>query len=293
MSTAGSPLGRFLDLPETVYKYRRVDDHALRLLTHGTLYFASARDFNDPFDTTTGYDFEADDGTKFRWVNRFLKKHHPELGKRARHRRAREVLADVVAAGPGRPLLAQELLEQKRFEQHGIFCAAGVRDDLLMWAHYAASHTGVCVGLRRRVLMDAARSEFFRGRVIEPYRVRYQDELDRPSFFSTPRAEDWPEWHGRVVAVKSAHWAYEQEVRLVTWNGAGVTLDCGPDLVSEVVLGCRISEGDEARVFDALHRSDSGATVYRARRHDRRFELVVGPPDEPANGADRSPSAEP
>ena len=275
MSTAGSPLERFLNLPETVYKYRRVDDHALRLLTHGTLYFASARDFNDPFDTTLGYDFEADDETKFWWVNRFLKNHHPELDKKARRQEARKTLDHVEAAGPGRPILAQQLLEQQRFEQHGIFCAASVRDDLLMWAHYSASHSGICVGLRRSALMKAALAELLNGRVIEPYRVRYQAELDRPSFFSTPRPEDWPEWHGRIVAVKSTHWSYEQEVRLVTWNGAGVILDCGPDLVSEVVLGCRISDADEVRVFGALLRAGSDATVYRARRHDRRFELVL------------------
>ncbi len=149
MDTAGLPLKRFLDLPDIVYKYRRVDEHALRLLTHGAIYFASARDFNDPFDTSLGYDFEADGATKFLWVNRFLKKYHPELDKKARRREARITLANVEAAGPGRPLLAQQLLEQQRFEQHGIFCAAGVRDDLLMWAHYAASHTGICVGLRR------------------------------------------------------------------------------------------------------------------------------------------------
>lgn len=277
MEAPASSRNRFLALPKTVYKYRQVDEHALRLLTHGSIYFASARDFNDPFDTTTGYDFEADEETKFWWVNRFLKRHHPELDKKARRRKARETLADVEAAGPGRPFLAQQLLEQQRFEQHGIFCAAGVRDDLLMWAHYAASHTGICVGLHRGTLMKLALLERLKGRYVEAYNVRYQDELDRPSFFSTPKAEDWPEWHGRVIATKSTHWSYEQEVRLVSWNGSGVILDGGAALVSEVVLGCRISKDDEAKVLSALLRAGSAAVVYRARRHDRRFELVLDP----------------
>lgn len=283
MSTPLGPRDRFLALPETVYKYRTVNEHALRLLTHGTLYFASARDFNDPFDTTTGYDFEADAETKFWWTNRFLKRHHPELDKKARRREAHKILAGVEAAGPERPLVAQHLLEQQRFEQHGIFCAAGVCDDLLMWAHYAASHTGICVGLRRSTLMKVVALERLRGRYIEAYRVRYQDELDRPSFYSTPTPDGWPEWHGRVIATKSTHWAYEREIRLVSWNGSGVTLDFGAPLVSEVVLGCRISQADEAHVLDALRLTGSDAVVYRARRHDRRFELVLDPADPSAD----------
>ena len=274
-NSASDHAARFGALPETVYKYRRVDKHALSLIAKGTIYFAPARDFNDPFDTALGFDFEGDDQRKFRYLKGHLKKYRPELDKKARQREAKRALAEVKAAGPERNMVAQELLYQKRLDDHGIFCAAGVRDDLLMWAHYADSHAGICVGLRREVLLREVQHLILQGILVVPYEVKYQDETDRPSFYDLPKVENWPEWVGRLVAVKSTHWQYEKEIRLVTYTGSGLAINCGHDLISEVILGCRISPGDEASVFYTLDEAKSNAVVYRAKTHEKRFALEL------------------
>lgn len=279
---------RLDELPKTIYKYRPVqrdtngeytiDEHTLSIITEGSIFFSSARRFNDPFDTAVGYSFDDDPDEAFWYVNRYLKKHRPDLDKKKRRREASQMVDSVLAKGENYLDQVQDVLQKLHYDSFGLFCASSINDDLLMWSHYASDHRGICLGLRKSMLARTAfRVAVQDHRSIEALQVRYSKERAKYPFYKQIGItnEGRKRYLQNIVAYKSDHWAYEREYRLICWYKTDLAVKCGSDLVSEVVLGCRISEQNEKTILDSLASVGSKAKVFRARKHDSRFELVL------------------
>ena len=112
---------------------------------------------------------------------------------------------------------------------------------------------------------------------IQGYKVNYRDDVPYYSFFKDRTDEETEQAYTDFIATKSKYWRYEDEYRLAYWYHPNEAVEFGPELISEVILGCRIDEADEERVLGALASANSNATVLRARKHDRKFELVMEP----------------
>lgn len=135
--------------PTTLYKYRQfdADGYHLRLLEEGELWFSSVRAFNDPFDSVLTFETEGTPAwKKRRWAENFLQRETPRLGHRERGRVARERLRKI-ARDPEHFDWVKAQHVESVCRTLGVYCLSEVRDDLLMWAHYSASHSGFCVGL--------------------------------------------------------------------------------------------------------------------------------------------------
>lgn len=284
---------QLVELPRTVYKYRPLGvkggearKNTLGLISEGAAFFSSARNFNDPFDTAIGFDFGEEPEEVFWWVNRYLKDYERDLPKKQRHRKAREIKDEVLAKGTGHLDHVQGLLQKLRYERFGLFCASAVPDDLLMWAHYADNHQGVVLGLSKTVLVRTAQGMAMRhGRIMEALEVKYSGDLVRYPFYSRITMERRKQYLQSVIGTKSDHWAYEREFRLVLWNRTNAVVECGADLVTEVILGCRVTDEAERAVRQALvaegsKAEGSKAKVFRARKHDERFALVLEPAED-------------
>jgi hypothetical protein len=93
---------------------------------------------------------------------------------------------------------------QNIVDQAGIACFSKVRDDILMWAHYADKHKGLCFEFD-----GSANCNFFG----EAQPVACEDftavSLDEDSMME------------RLILTKSKHWSYEREYRIIGPNMAG------------------------------------------------------------------------
>lgn len=115
----------------------------------------------------------------------------------------------------------------------GVICFGKHWKSPVMWAHYARSHTGVCLGFD---VPDDKPKQI----VYEPERIRWAVDLAKPI-----RGVD-VELLERVVTTKYAQWAYEEEWRLFAkleesdpTNGE-YYLDFGPNLtLREIIVGAR------------------------------------------------------
>ena len=276
--------------PEVAYKYRPVDletdpkEFTLKLLTHGSLFFAAPSQFNDPFDLNLDFSYHANSFERQRWAGQFARKFYPGLSHKERRehvkRTLRKIRGNEIQAG-GRKEYAEHVSritrEHNQNKGFGVYCCSGIRDNLLMWAHYARNHTGICVGFKREVLRQIATRHFDSSGRIQGYKVNYRDDIPYHSFFKNRTDEETEQAYTDFIATKSKHWEYENEYRLVYWHHADEAIECGPELIAEVVVGCRIDEGDEERVLEALESVNSNAKVFRARPHDRKFQLVIEP----------------
>jgi len=126
-------------------------------------------------------------------------------------------------------------------------------DSLLMWAHYASSHTGFVLGF------NMSKESFMRRAGKRPRqlaKVRYSTHRPSVAMLSDLREED-------MRLTKSVDWMHEQEWRVFEspLNADGEAVDpqatCWPfhfepEVIDSVVLGARIETHTEKEIRTAL-----------------------------------------
>jgi hypothetical protein len=151
-----------------------------------------------------------------------------------------------------RPVVQQKISEA--FEQFGILCLSASPESLLMWAHYAQSHEGLVIEF------DATHTFFDQrtrpGEVVNHLRqVEYEDK--RPSLALSEMGDF------THIFVKSPHWEYEQEWRILSLlsEASRVVKNKGklahlfefpPTIVSGVIFGCRMTNSDRTECLKTL-----------------------------------------
>lgn len=136
------------------------------------------------------------------------------------------------------------------FGNDKIFCVSGRPDIILMWSHYASNHTGVVLRFRT----DTPDNPFGVAREVD-----YVDEM--PSLYTDDvlvrmlagySGLDHEALMRMVVGTKSAHWSYEQELRI--YSGAGRSPAAFEDVafgrheIDGLIFGARTSQPDRQRL---------------------------------------------
>jgi hypothetical protein len=161
-------------------------------------------------------------------------------------------LASIDTTDPQIDHALQALVQSFRGKT-GLLCFSRNWDNLLLWSHYGASHTGVCLGF------DIPDGEPNGGYDVD---VRYQ-----PNLLQVRSPEDVNyDLVNKLLRIKHESWSHEQEVRLfVKLNDPpdekGLTwFDFGPDLaLKEVIVGAQCDPKDVKAVAGVL--KDYGGTV--------------------------------
>ncbi len=126
-----------------------------------------------------------------------------------------------------------------------ILCFSRNWDNLLLWSHYGASHTGICLGF------DISEAD--------PGTNYDTDVLYQPNLLQILRPEDLPDVADRFMRTKHERWSYEQEVRMF------VGLDDPPDakelnwfefgpllVLKEVIIGAQCHPTVSKKVEEAV-----------------------------------------
>lgn len=183
-------------MKQTLYKYMPVQSEGalerLVAILRGRIYYSSPAIFNDPFEMSAMFD--APDQHE---VMALLDETGPltdlYLSKSARAKIYCQVRATL---GTNR------VVSREWIESLGVLCLTTSPDDLLMWAHYAQNHTGICLGF------DSGLEPFSTA---QP--VRYQEGRARVAPLNAVSREQ--QLVEKVLFVKSPHWRYESEWRCI------------------------------------------------------------------------------
>ena len=159
--------------------------------------------FNDPWDFRPNFSSEipVEPATRERniqWLDAMSRKYHAHLPEEEHLRRARNQKEDEAYFA----WLVSEVsarTAQAAVDRYRVYCVSAAPDNTLMWSHYAASHTGIC-------LEFACRNKVFGTAIRVQYLSRY------PAFDLFDNADDtillpW--------LTKSDAWSYEQEFRVI------------------------------------------------------------------------------
>lgn len=223
-----------------IYKYRSLSgQHGREAIEHALmrneLYWQSPVDFNDPFDCIPVLYFGDNASQRQEFHKRAATKVYndqPRVSRRQHYRRMGKVPAAQM----------EERLRVAWSEWtsvSAVTCFSEVHDHPLMWGHYADSHKGVCL------IFDEIANEQTQWFA---FPVAYQE--DRPRVNLTRFNE--PDVMMQALFLKSDHWSYEREQRMVDWHRPPGYREFPVQLLKGIILGAKISQDDEAFVRGLL-----------------------------------------
>jgi hypothetical protein len=253
-----------------LFHYQTFDRKRLAdLLLYRRIFCSDPAKFNDPWDCKPSFDMDAMDDPAVRaqtaqWLI------EGQLGGPRGDKADDDLRSDL-------PLLKEmvrraglkvtELVSQK----WRVYCLGPCPTLNLMWSHYAAGHTGVCLEFSTdNSVFSQAQKVFYK--------------------------QEYPRWllHGEkleleILQTKSDEWSYEDEYRLTCPIFTDISdhplllrkgfLGLPPGALLSVIVGC---QGDEAAVKRIVDKCAPGLPVKRAIRSANRYQLAI---EDTANSA--------
>ncbi len=244
------PLYKYLSCPAD-------DDERMewvrQILVEHRLFFASRRAFNDPFDCAIPSLLQIPGTFLKRFAEEFVDRKFPTKSETEK-----SALIDK--------LMSVDALEEIRrgvqgdVDKAGIVCFSKVRDDILMWAHYADKHKGLCLEF------DGSSNCIFFG---EAQPVEYEDH--------TPISlhEDKERQMARVILTKSRHWSYEKEYRIFRPETASQNISYPVELLTGVIFGCMTPGEVRASVKQWVKDGNCRVGFFEARPKPAEFGLDI------------------
>lgn len=276
-----------------LFKY--LSSQRIDLLTNCRIRYTQPGAFNDPFEVKPHIENITDDNSAEQKVDEILsevvRKTYERFPKETRASIPFDVILGIATQyresrrGQFGSILSQftpmlrQLMNEKFNELLGILSLTEKPDNLLMWSHYAESHTGFVIGF------DSAH-KYFDERKSPKDEFRHLRKVEyREARTSAPlTAMDGID----VFLVKSRDWEYEQEWRIMRpLEDAVETIDrelfpiClfefPPDAMTDVILGSRMLDAHRIVIKQILRdiQEFSHVKIFNAVPDEREFVLKL------------------
>lgn len=234
-----------------LYKYSRYSEHILGTLVKGTVWLSGPQHFNDIFDCQ----FQRTSLTKQELSElRILHKHR---NSEFEGQVPLDCIADESVETPSANMIDGEYAGISSFIwKFGILSLSEVPDSLLMWAHYSANHTGLC--------------------------IEYEADLENLSLRPVSYSTEYPtlsiydfgvnilKTTLRILTTKSMEWSYEKEWRYFE-NAKKNTEIPSPFEITGVIFGARMKTDQMDTVKKILKGKD--VKFSQAQQSTTRFSL--------------------
>jgi hypothetical protein len=262
---------KYVPLDDSFKKPPDYKDGSLCIIKVGTIKFTHPKDFNDPFDCYPDMDAKA-------YSNSLGK--DKELMKLVR--KTYKTAAQYIENTPKR-LKQLENTDANKFcatvnNKVGICSLSRNPLNLLMWAHYASSHTGFVVEFviptEQILSLDNAINCICTCLVSSP--VIYKKE--KPIIKNNESFDEH-------FLTKGEDWEYEQEERVIDhYRKAGIHAYDRKRILKSVIAGMRMSDDDFAVLKNTVDQVNKefgiNVTVHRAEPLNGKFALFVPDRDD-------------
>jgi len=236
-------------VPQLVYRMRPVNRFLFDSLINSQIWFSNPQDFNDPFDCDINMRIQ--DSTQSQ-IQTYFDNH---LKKLFQIRELENINTQNITREQFELLINKAA---KRVTQSkGLACFMSSCDNLLMWAHYADSHKGVC--LKFDILEDT--NLFSPAKKVE-YSRAY------PEYVYLTNKNDFV---NQMFFTKSLEWTYEGEVRVLKDKKGNYVFN--PNSLKEVIFGCKMSEDDKKTLTKIIRTYYPGCQLKQAKKNDNNFSL--------------------
>lgn len=264
-----------------LYKYRPDNEHTLDVLRDQQLYFSfpNARDLNDPFDCRIIFTLPRDHNG---WKTLADKIDLPED--------ARQCCLGFLRSEQNRIEVTKWFEENYQFRGLMVYCLSEIRDNILMWSHYANAHRGICIGFETTIHQNslcirtndpqlANHTDDSLRSFVPVSEVKYRREYPEPCDALRDQAADLV----RFMETKGTDWKYEQERRVILpyaeINKRVIHYD--KSALKEVILGFRITKGFKEEVIRIVKTEyevkGHHVNIFQSERDDKEYKLNTRP----------------
>lgn len=254
-------------LERFTYRYRAVFpgdsvslDRLRDTLIRSRLWLARAGDFNDPFDSRAHFYADGNLEERRKRLDRLARNNAPQLSGLKRKKLVDQMMQ--------RPAAEMEKIVQSSHDivlsEAGIVCFADDPRNILSWAHYGASHKGVC--FQFEVLRDLRT-------FAKAIPMQYGNDYPQQNWL-----EDMADTLNALYYKYSA-WSYERERRILAPEGAHKWLHFDPSALTGLIIGCAATERERYALADLIsEREQAGLPsirTYEAVRDSRQYCLKI------------------
>ncbi|WP_047983547.1 DUF2971 domain-containing protein [Ornithinibacillus californiensis] len=293
---------KYANIPTQLYKYRSVSNYSLENLVKDEIWFSPANSLNDPYDcalTISQNDFieKRIKLATIRNIPDIIKNHNLEEipndkltelekgdfvdvmkfvisldkqleGKNNEISKYAEAIKKTIDEFNDEHLA--RILERS---QGGTFisCFSEVNNSILMWSHYANSHTGFCVEYN------------FKKEGIDPILTRslqpvvYSKEMFDLSNYLQEASMNKKNFNNLIITyaaiIKSLEWSYEKEWRIVFPIGSGAGFNRNFFQPGAIYLGTKMIERYKKIIIEIAEKKD--IPVYQMEMKNNQFKLIA------------------
>ncbi|KZK68674.1 hypothetical protein A1L58_18140 [Shewanella baltica] len=245
-----------------LYKYREFNEFTLDIIANNRIFFPKPSVFNDPFDCS----IKVENNLDFDEYLNLIEKEGIRNQKTVAEIESKLNEAKTIGKIPQSFLdkLEQGLVGiHKDNSEIGVVCLSEDCVNILMWAHYANDHKGICIEFERN--KDNALGNYD---VTRP--ITYQKYYPKFTVLDFGASEDGSVLE-KIIWSKSIDWEYEREWRIAT-NKGNVALPI-PGKISAIIFGIRASNSS----IDIIRRLTQGTDIVlkQAEKLEGEFGLVA------------------
>jgi Protein of unknown function (DUF2971) len=274
---SGTYLFRFLD-PFASHFWNVIDD----TLSNNLLFLNSRTKFNDPFDSSPIIQNDLSNSAIRDYFNQAIESpYHP-------NRSFAKIMKITELKATGRTHLKKKAVEivkaslntaaNKLLDEAGLLSFSQTAENPLLWGHYAASYTGVCVIFRRSASTNSSLSVCSRvSYVSERPRLPLSllHELAMRSIAHESSEEIAKKAFFLSFLHKSDHWAYEKEARIFHPRHAFKKLPFDPKELVGFILGPKSSQELEKKIRNEIRDRRSSLSLDRAVLSQTEFKVII------------------
>lgn len=239
-----------------LYRYRPLNDHTLDSIFNHYLYFSKPSSFNDPFDCHFTLTIEGNDDEKMDCVKRMVSLLN--LSGEERRKAEEDCLQEMLNKELDYDFIYKRIDEIN--DKVSICCLSDTCDDLLMWAHYAEGHNGIC--LKYDIERDS-----FPDCILE--RVDYLEDLVKVNIVKMPEEPIIP-----IFTTKSKHWKYENEFRLINHSGIQ-KVKHQPGSLKGIIFGYKVDNDEKNKLLNAIKAKGWHLYFYQAVQSREKYALSI------------------
>jgi hypothetical protein len=205
--------------PEVIYRYSKIDEYLYEMLTTNKLWFANPSEFNDPYDCFVCLSKQKLTEEEIRRFYKSSKFSPPYTS---------EEIEEQIQKYMAHPEESRNALEGKLQEAVGLWalsCFTTTNDHMLMWAHYANQHKGICIGYDSKLITQISTKHSW---------VKYAKE------YPEGRVTELETFVETILSTKSDYWSYENEIRILQREKGLYTFK--REAIKEVIFGLKASD---------------------------------------------------
>ena len=250
--------------PEFLYRFFSIE-RAEPLLAEGKIFYPSPKDFNDPFDCKPHFVFKASPLKRMRYARELVAVRGRNLSKYERKLLVKQGLS-VESYHK-----AHERFLENLGKRVGVLSLSAKFENILLWSHYAQSHTGVCIEFLRSGLLETS-----------ALKVHYSADYPELDFFKVDGAmerggqvarEAEREAVEKISLTKSVEWEYESEWRIIDSSRGRGSQQFPTHLIKRVLFGCRTNSADREKVNRGISVGPANPTLCQAKTKRASFGL--------------------